>query len=555
MNLRNNNSTLYRDNVYKSWKLMAYVVSHVEDECFVAHLEPNPGVGYDCLSLITRDTNGSLRVRFMLNRNGVNANVLDRVWECFDEDGCDAVALKLMKASALLVSPTPMKSSAATLCEDVVVWIEEHRNEEFCVSPIDWPGGCRTFLDVQRETRTESSWPIPDHGPEICLGVEGVEARRLYQGIPQSASLKVDVGNKSARIRKICDALNSESIFHLSLHSKELFHSNVIAWFCEAYPAEAKNVLSNWIPERDTAVHRIQRERKNLDLVIELPGLSPVIIENKVFSPPDEKQLDEYSEKKLSGLDRPFQVLLSLGSPNWEGSVYTSASGSIWKYVSYRELARGLEASVQGISGFDGDLLRRYVKFITLLQDLVDESGEPGADEPVEVDESTREILSSIRLHDAIGKLRARSAIAAVARSMASQVELSEIIYHANFTNSQPLMEAFLNCKNGDSIGWQLQGEQWRLAIKTGVHVGRSAELRDKRFDHVSRNYGGWFDFSDIPTLIGKSISVNSTKEKNGSYTEYQPDFVYRYRNLSELTLNELQILSRHYINRAVKWI
>jgi hypothetical protein len=357
------------------------------------------------------------------------------------------------------------------------------------------------------------------------------------------------------RVRDICDALNSESIFHLSLHSKELFHSNVIAWFCEAYPAEATRVLANWIPERDTVVHRVQRERKNLDLVIELRGLAPVIIENKVFSPPEEQQLDEYSEKKLSELDNPSLILLSLGAPNWQKSIYETGLGSIWKYVSYRQLATALGEAIQDISGFDGDLLRRYVKFITLLQDLVDEVGQPGADDSIEVDTNTREILGSIRLHDAIGKLRARSAIAAVSRSMASQEGLGEVDFHANFTNSQPLMEAFISCRNGDRIGWQLQGNQWRLAIKTAVHVGKSSELRDMRYDHVDRMYSDWFDFSEISTLIGKSVSVNSTKEKNGTYTGYSPDFVYRYRNLPGLTLTELQTLSLHFITHAVKWI
>jgi hypothetical protein len=116
-------------------------------------------------------------------------------------------------------------------------------------------------------------------------------------------------------------------------------------------------------------------------------------------------------------------------------------------------------------------------------------------------------------------------------------------------------MEAFILCENGDSIGWQLQGTQWRLAIKTAMHMGGSTELRDLRFQHADQNYEGWFDFSEIPTLIGKSISMNSTKEKSGSYTEYKPNFVYRYRNLPGLTLNELQLLSRHYLNRAANWL
>jgi hypothetical protein len=206
MKPRNDNPKIYRENVYKSWKLMAYVVSHVDDECFVAHLEPNPGVGYDCLSLITRDTSGNLRVRFMLNRNGVNANVLDRVWECFDEDGCDEVAKKLMSASALTAAVSSTRSSASALCEDVVAWIEEHRNEDFCVGPIGWPGGCRTFLDVRHEVLTESDWPIPDHGPELCLGIGTIERIRIRHGSRLDKNvIKGDVmtTDKSGEIRKL----------------------------------------------------------------------------------------------------------------------------------------------------------------------------------------------------------------------------------------------------------------------------------------------------------------------------------------------------------------
>ena len=356
-------------------------------------------------------------------------------------------------------------------------------------------------------------------------------------------------------VERICAELNNESIFHLSLHSKELFHSNVIAWFCETYPLEAGRVLARWVSKRETTIHRVQRERGNLDLAIEIPGLAPVVIENKVFSPPDDNQLDRYSEGELAGFLEPELVLLSLGAPTWDESIYISSSGSVWKYVSYRDLVSAIQDEVQMIAGFDGDLLRKYVKFVLLLQDLVDVVGNPGPDDPIEVDEESNLILKSVRLHDAIGKLRARSAIAAVARSIAVKGDLGEVAFHANFTNSQPLMEAFISCSNGDQIGWQLQGQQWRLAIKTAVYVGETSELRDMRYDHAKQIYGDWFDFSEIPELIGRSVSINSNLEKKGSYNGYKPDFVYRYRKLKGLTLNDLEILSHHYLHQARIWI
>ena len=208
MKPRNDNPALYRENIYKSWKIMAHVIAHVDDQCFVAHLEPNPGVGYDCLSLITQDRNEGLRVRFMLNRNGISGNILDRVWDRFDQEGCEQVAEKLIRASGLQMSRTTIDSSASIFCNEVVAWIEDHRNEEFCVSPIGWPGGCQSLLDVQYETLAESDWPIPDHGPELSLGVRGVERARLYQRTSKPVSSLVKINKKSDRAIEI-DALAS----------------------------------------------------------------------------------------------------------------------------------------------------------------------------------------------------------------------------------------------------------------------------------------------------------------------------------------------------------
>lgn len=365
------------------------------------------------------------------------------------------------------------------------------------------------------------------------------------------------MSGKSAfdEVKRICEELNNESIFHLSLHSKELFHSNVIAWFCEAYPLEAGRVLARWVSKRETRVHRVQRERGNLDLAVEIPGLAPVVIENKVFSPPDDNQLERYSKGDLAGLADPELVLLSLGAPAWAESIYTSSVGLVWRHVSYRELISAIRDEVQLITGFDGDLLRKYVKFVLLLQNLVDVVGNPGPDDPIEVDEQSNLVLKSVRLHDAIGKLRTRSAVATIERMMAEHTGLGEIVFKADFSRSRPLMDAFILCNNGDRIGWQIQGDQWKLAIRTSVHVGRTSELRDLRYAYVEKFYQDWFDFSEIPELLGRTISVNSSLEKKGTFTGYQPDFVYRYRSLPGLTLNELEVLSRHYLARAANWL
>src|SRR5687768_16326970 len=101
-----------------------------------------------------------------------------------------------------------------------------------------------------------------------------------------------------------------------ALQSKELFHSNFVGWLCESHPQVGAEVFRHWVSRRPEATTlRAQRERSHLDLAIELPGLTPFVLENKVFAPPDDAQLDDYAAGKLAGLTRPELLLLSLGRP------------------------------------------------------------------------------------------------------------------------------------------------------------------------------------------------------------------------------------------------
>lgn len=358
-------------------------------------------------------------------------------------------------------------------------------------------------------------------------------------------------------VQRICEELDDEPLLHMSLHSKELFHSNVLAWLCEAYPQAAGRTFSTWTPKRDTDLLSIQRERLNLDLIVQVPGLAPVIIENKVFSPPDESQLDRYSAKilKQKDLKSPTLILLSLSDPNWADSRYVSQSGLEWRHVSYRELADALNLAVPQIPGFSGDVLSHYVSFISRLHDLTHDLVTAHPNEPIGITSPAREFLLHVRLKDAVEKLRARSAAASIQRTMAPTLKRTPAKFKAAYTNGKPLLEAFIDCRNGDRIGWQYQNDQWRLAIITKKQAGRSKVLRERRHKSVAKRYAKWFDFAPISRLIDRNISEVPRFETDGRYYGYNPDFVYRYRKLPDLTLAELEILSKHYLSKAKKWI
>ena len=356
------------------------------------------------------------------------------------------------------------------------------------------------------------------------------------------------------RIKQVCDQLDNEAIYHWSLQSKELFHSNVIAWLFEKYPDAAFEMLKHWSPSRETTAHRIQREKGNLDLIVEVPRLAPLVIENKVFSPPDESQLDRYSSKNIDDLVDPVYILLSLGSPHWEESKYVSSSGVEWKYMSYRDLAELIRKAAVAVHGFDNSLLIRYAELVEGLQELADEFSHISDAQTLVLNQETTRVLKKVRLDSAFVKLRARSVIAYLRDSMTNNAETKPIKFSAGYTNTEPLVEAFVQLQNNDEIGWQLQGNQWRLAIRTAHHVGEGENLRQLRFEHVRQNYQAWFDFSAIPDLIGKSVDKVPTNEKKGIFNRYDPNFVYWHREIPDLTISEIKKLSEHYINQAQGW-
>ena len=360
----------------------------------------------------------------------------------------------------------------------------------------------------------------------------------------------------SEKLQAICGKLALEPVFQMSLGSKELFHSNILAWFCDSYPEAAREVFSQWVPDRETTRHQVNREKNNLDLVIELPGLAPIVIENKVFAPPDNDQLDRYAEKPLiKQLKNPTLILLSLGKPNWIGNELVSPSGLTWRYISYRELSSALSNAVKDIPEFGGDLIRHYVDVIRLLQEIDEEISNLKSEDQVFLSPSTSKLLEQIRMADAFGKLRARSSTAKISQLMKSLIRSTEIKFDTGFTNGGPFIEAYVCGQNGDRIGWQYQAEQWRLVVWSASHVGETADLRRKREEYVAHQYAQWFDFDPLQTFTGRMNSKISKLEMKGGFLSYGQDFVYRKRDIPDLTIFELEKLSRHYLAQAVNLV
>jgi len=193
------------DNVRKSWRVMHEVVRQIDDKCYITHLEPNPGVGYDCLSLTVSRGSRSGQGRkyfdpaFLLNRNGqsalVGGTVIRDIWETTDnESGIRAFANGLIDSCGLnRIKSGDSQSVMARVCRIVTKWIDDQPDCNFCVAPPLWPGGCEKFdpsCDFSG-TIDEALWPRNMGEPYLSLGIRHVEVARIRM---TDASLRKRIG-------------------------------------------------------------------------------------------------------------------------------------------------------------------------------------------------------------------------------------------------------------------------------------------------------------------------------------------------------------------------
>lgn len=129
-------------------------------------------------------------------------------------------------------------------------------------------------------------------------------------------------------IESIFINLKKSPIFAISLSSKELFHSNFWAWLIE-YKNEFAKVFFQDIQSENLIV---QREVGNRDLTI-ISGNSYYIIENKLKSLPDEKQIKRYQQEV--GSNFRFGCIT--------GVVELKDLPDYWHFCSYKQIGEKIK--------------------------------------------------------------------------------------------------------------------------------------------------------------------------------------------------------------------
>lgn len=295
--------------------------------------------------------------------------------------------------------------------------------------------------------------------------------------------------------------LEKSVLYHMSLSSKELFHSNFWEWLINYDNDYVKVFFSKYDNEK---VLNVYREKNNLDLVVETKK-GFYLLENKIKSIPDEQQLDRYTEKMKN--ENIIQKVVCFITNDY----HILSSG--WEYLSYKEISNRINeiSTSKNNQSYEQATIKEYCFIVDniciCLNELIMET-----QNKLYYD---NQLLKGIRLHDVFNKIKYSEFYHKIME------EIVNIEMPAGFTfdcyqgilHSVPLVSIRLK-KDNILIGVEIQGYNYS---RCGQIFGASLEDTFNYFANI-----GWLDKDYERKRNGKRPYLKyETKEYSFVYQPY----------------------------------
>lgn len=371
--------------------------------------------------------------------------------------------------------------------------------------------------------------------------------------------------NKKELIINELKELYKNPMFRISLGSKELFHSNFLAFLWDCDEQAFLNMIYHLLPEgKKINVSEllgkegltIYREKENLDLCIchteNNKDCIDIIIENKVKSIPYIEQLDEYRQTAAKHQDKDSTavtyILLTLATefPNKE------AIAKDWKIITYDQLVKALKQYYHknNMEPRLQQYVADYTDFIDKLSALqiVDKFNDEPFHNPAIIEAYHKTKLSDLYLkqrgsyficlllnkitkaqeNNRLGKIEVKWG----AKSQASGKNVVDnsknaIIYLASGMNrGKSTITIHIYPKQcTSSYALQIEGNQYRhMFIQSGLIAKRSTKVEQYL------NTMPFFAQDQLPKLLQKDW------QGRGDFNQYQPDCLYKYVTFEKTT-------------------
>jgi len=349
-------------------------------------------------------------------------------------------------------------------------------------------------------------------------------------------------------LTEILERLELNPVFHMSQGSRELFHSDLIAYYIRHHRTAFVSQMIKNLPQQAAVIEsplRPLREVNNLDLLVPLSDNAWLVIENKVKSLPRRDQLEKYArlEKSLQirlKAKTVFFSILCMSKPRFftPGSEFRCQEGQTWQFLSYGSVAAAMRNVFQGVTSFDGQLALRYASFI---EDLV------ALYKVVELTESEDflrinkfyEVLRAHRIHDLVLKWRVDQLAAVLEESFGDSSDLTKNI-ETSFSRGTAILDVkwpLPSRSSSISFGIQLQSNSLKLFV--------DGMPKDQAM-YFLRPMDGWADFEPAERIV----SLRRPKSKK-DLNKYGSSFFYRYVLLDSVTIEQLQRIVLDYGKRA----
>lgn len=351
--------------------------------------------------------------------------------------------------------------------------------------------------------------------------------------------------------------LEKNMLFQVSLGSKELFHSNFLAWLFELDPIFSQRIFERLFGIKENFDHiKVTREKNNIDLFISLWKNGKIIkriaIENKIKSLPTKAQLELYSEKikksKEIEADKTSSILLSIKKPN------SDCLPEPWKSANYLDLADALEDN-KFISSIDTkyfqfkDIIEAYVSFIRSLSEIEELVSINEQYDLYSEDNKFIQKCRKLRIHDFIIKSMHNDMVIEIDKKLQEKnifckstdkdlKNIGDYYLSAGFTRSTGITDfKCLFYKNNGFryvLGVQLQKNQLKYVCES------NDKKNNIKIAEALRKEGTWMKYLEILNDFilledGKENTLGKGRNKAYDFCEYDEGrFLYKYSLLSD---------------------
>lgn len=364
--------------------------------------------------------------------------------------------------------------------------------------------------------------------------------------------------------------LKESPMFQLSLSSKELFHSNFIAWVISNYKNACSFLLTKHLNiESDFLITHVKREENHKDITVYFSNnvgeSRKLFIENKVKGIPTYEQLLNYTTTD----ERVHYLLLSLIKPAFaqENKVYINELDKEWKCINYYDLAQILKelvGEVQEKNSYHANIIKDYIDLAISLHNFTEEINGDIRKEAYNFYGTNSNILDQfreVRLHDFFLKLKHEMiavefykeikqripGIKLVPYKKWEEANVGEVFVGSGFTNGSGISEVkyVIGERFGSPIilGVQIQGTQFRLFTESSKRI--SIKIAEQLF----RN-NLWFNFSEaVKSEITEKEEYPKPGIKGKKFNTYSQTFFYRSVKLRECPIDSIVKIVTLYID------